>query len=80
MKLEVITPEKKLFDGKINSITVPGSKGTFMVLHNHAPLISTLDKGQIKIVTESSQEEVIDIEGGVIEVQRNNIIVLADMN
>ena len=80
MKLEIITPEKKLFEGSINSITVPGSKGTFMVLHNHAPLISTLDKGQIKIVTENSQTEVIDIEGGVIEVQRNKIIVLADMN
>jgi F-type H+-transporting ATPase subunit epsilon len=80
VKLEIITPEKKLFDGEINSITVPGSKGPFMVLHNHAPLISTLDKGQIKIVTKSSQEEFLDIEGGVIEVQRNNIIVLADMN
>ena len=80
MKLEIITPEKKLFEGTINSITVPGSKGTFMVLHNHAPIISTLDKGQIKIVTESSQTEIIEIDGGIIEVQRNNIIVLADMN
>lgn len=80
MKLEIITPEKKLFEGKITSITVPGSKGPFMVLLNHAPIISTLDKGQIKIVTESNITELIDIEGGVIEVQRNNIIVLADMN
>ncbi len=80
MKLEIITPEKKLFEGKITSITVPGSKGPFMVLLNHAPVISTLDKGQIIIVTESNITEIIDIEGGVIEVQRNNIIVLADMN
>lgn len=80
MKLEIITPEKKLFEGEITSITVPGSKGPFMVLHNHAPVISTLDKGQIKIVTESNITETIDIEGGVIEVHRNNIIVLADMN
>ena len=80
MKLEIITPEKKLFEGEINSITVPGSKGPFMVLLNHAPVISTLDKGQIKIVTHSNITETIDIEGGVIEVQKNNIIVLADMN
>ena len=80
MKLEIITPEKKLFEGKITSITVPGSKGPFMVLLNHAPVISTLDKGKIIIVTDSNITETIDIEGGVIEVQRNNIIVLADMN
>ena len=80
MNLEIITPEKKLFEGKITSITVPGSKGPFMVLLNHAPIISTLDKGQIKILTESNITETIDIEGGVMEVQRNNIIVLADMN
>jgi F-type H+-transporting ATPase subunit epsilon len=77
--LEIITPEKKLFEGKINSIIVPGSKGSFMVLHNHAPISSTLDRGQIKIEKEDLQTEVIDIEGGVIEVQRNKIIVLADM-
>lgn len=80
MKLEVITPERKLFKGEINSITVPGSKGTFMVLHNHAPIISTLEKGQIKIETQSNLTEIIEIEGGVIEVQRNNIIVLVDIN
>lgn len=80
MKLEIITPEKKLFEGNISSITVPGSRGTFMVLHNHAPLISTLDKGKITIVTDNNQSEIIDIEGGIIEVHRNNIIVLADMN
>lgn len=80
MKLEIITPEKKLFEGTIDSISVPGSKGTFMVLHNHAPIISSLDRGQIKIVTDNNRTEIIDIEGGVIEVQRNNIIVLADMN
>lgn len=78
MKLEIITPVKKLFDGEIKSIIVPGTKGVFMVLHNHAPIISTLEKGQIKIETGNNQTEIIDIEGGMIEVQRNKIIVLAD--
>ena len=79
MKLEIITPEKKLFEGTIQSITVPGSKGSFTVLHNHAPIISTLDKGEVIIATENNYDEIIDIEGGVIDVQRNKIIVLADM-
>lgn len=79
MKLEVITPEKTLFEGDVHSVNVPGSKGAFSVLHNHAPIISTLVKGQIKIVTEKLKEENIPIEGGVIEVKKNKIIVLADM-
>lgn len=80
MKLEIITPEKKLFEGEINSITVPGKKGSFSVLHNHAPIISTLEKGQIRIVPEHQDTKEISIEGGLIEVKRNKIIVLADLS
>lgn len=79
MKLEIITPEKKLFDGDISSLTVPGKKGSFTVLHNHAPIISTLERGQIKIVSDHQASREIDIEGGLIEVKRNKIIVLADL-
>ena len=79
MKLEILTPEKSLFDGKINSLNVPGSKGSFTVLRNHAPIISTLEKGQIKIVTDSNKIEFIEILGGIIEVKKNFIIVLADI-
>lgn len=79
MKLEIITPEKKLFDGDISSLTVPGKKGSFTILHNHAPIISTLERGQIKIVSDHQTSREIDIEGGLIEVKRNKIIVLADL-
>jgi F-type H+-transporting ATPase subunit epsilon len=79
VKLEILTPGKSLFEGKINSINVPGSKGSFTVLKNHAPIISTLEKGKIKIVTEANKIELIDILGGIIEVKKNSITVLADI-
>jgi F-type H+-transporting ATPase subunit epsilon len=76
--LEVLTPEKTLFKGEIISINVPGAKGAFTVLHNHAPIISTLEKGQIKIESKGNKDELIEITGGIIEVKKNKIIVLAD--
>jgi F-type H+-transporting ATPase subunit epsilon len=79
VKLEIITPEKTLYEGKIKSINVPGSKGSFTVLRNHAPIISTLTKGVLKITTEDLKTEIIEIQGGVIEVKKNMIILLADL-
>lgn len=79
MKLEIITPDKNLFKGEIQSITVPGKKGSFMVLQNHAPIISTLDEGQIVFTTRDYKEESVKINGGVIEVKNNEIIVLAEI-
>ncbi len=80
MELEVITPEKKLYEGDVQLVKVPGTKGSFEILHNHAPLISTLAKGTIKIVSEAAEDIYIDIKGGVIEVQQNKVIVLADIH
>ena len=79
MNLEILTPEKTLYKGEIESIQVPGSKGSFTVLHNHAAIISTLTKGKIIFESKQSKDEVIEIEGGIIEVKKNNIIVLADI-
>ena len=79
MKLEILTPDKKIYEGEVSSISVPGAKGAFTVLHNHAPIISTLSKGQIMVVPERSKTEIFNIEGGIIEVKKNNIIVLADL-
>ncbi len=78
MFLEIITPDRRLFSGEVDLIKVPGSKGSFEVLKNHAPIISTLEKGQIKIITPEGKESFIDIDGGMIEVKKNKIIVLAD--
>ena len=51
MKLEIITPEKELFAGEVSSVKFPGTNGGFEILNNHAPIISTLSKGEIKVIT-----------------------------
>jgi len=79
MKIEIITPEKKLYQGEVKLVKVPGTKGSFEILRNHAPIISTLEKGTIKIVSNDDETVLIDVEGGIIEVMRDNIIVLADV-
>jgi F-type H+-transporting ATPase subunit epsilon len=78
MYLEIITPDKKVFEGEVKSIKVPGSKGAFVILKNHAPIISTLDKGVIKIKDLNDEEQLFEIDGGVIENKANKIIVLVE--
>ena len=77
MYLEIITPDKKVFSGKINAVQVPGSKGSFSILEYHAPIISTLEKGRVKVV-EGAAESFYNISGGIIEVKDNNVIILAE--
>lgn len=79
MHLEIITPEKKLFEGEVKLIQVPGTKGLFEILNNHAPIISTLEGGKIKIKDLEDEISYFEIEGGVIEAKSNNIIVLAEV-
>lgn len=78
MKIEIITPEKKIFEGDIKSIRVPGKKGSFQVLKDHAPIISTLENGPVIIVDQAGTETRYEINGGVIEVKQNKIILLAE--
>jgi F-type H+-transporting ATPase subunit epsilon len=78
MKIEIITPDKKIFSGEIKSVRVPGKKGSFQVLKDHAPIISTLENGFVRMVDQENNEIVYEISGGVIEVKANKIILLAD--
>ena len=78
MTLEIITPEKEVFKGKVSSVKFPGTNGGFEVLNNHTPIISTLTNGNIRIITSDNTTENFEINGGVIEMQNNKIIVLAD--
>jgi F-type H+-transporting ATPase subunit epsilon len=78
MRIEIITPDKKIYDGEIKSVRVPGKKGSFQVLKDHAPIISTLDNGTVRMVDQENTEIVYNITGGVIEVKANKIILLAD--
>ncbi|MFZ9981849.1 MAG: ATP synthase F1 subunit epsilon [Cyclobacteriaceae bacterium] len=77
MNLEILTPEKKVFEGEVNAATFPGADGSFQVLNNHAPLISLLKDGAIEFRTKEKTEKVV-ITGGVVEVLQNRVIVLAD--
>ncbi|MFQ3580026.1 MAG: ATP synthase F1 subunit epsilon [Bacteroidales bacterium] len=78
MFVEVITPEKKLFSGESTYINLPGTKGSFGMLNNHAPIVSTLQKGKLKIVEKGGKEVLFDINGGVIESSKNKVIILAE--
>ncbi|AHW59420.1 ATP synthase F1 subcomplex epsilon subunit [Draconibacterium orientale] len=78
MHLEIITPDKKVFEGDVKLIQLPGSKGGFEILKNHAPIISTLEKGVLKIVETSGVEQHFEVDGGVIENKANKIIVLVE--
>ena len=78
MKIEIITPDKRVYSGEIRSVRVPGKKGSFQVLKDHAPIISTLDRGPVIISDDQGNEVRYEITGGVIEVKRNRIILLAD--
>lgn len=78
MLLEIIAPDKQLYSGEVDLVQVPGSKGSFQILLNHAPIISTLDPGQIKVVDQKGEVRLFEVSGGVIEAKNNKIIVLAE--
>tara|TARA_B110000211_G_C14045009_1_gene538523 strand:- start:1242 stop:1487 length:246 start_codon:yes stop_codon:yes gene_type:complete len=77
MVLEIVTPDSKVFDGEITSITLPGIEGSFQILNNHAPVVSALGTGKLVIVTPSETIE-FDLDGGVVEMNNNKVIVLAE--
>ncbi len=78
MHLEILTPDKTVFSGNINSVTVPGTKGPFTILKNHAPIISTLEKGELSLLTTNGADMLYEISEGMIEVSQNRIMVLAE--
>lgn len=78
MKIEIITPDKKVFEGEIKSVRVPGKKGSFQVLKDHAPIVSTLEKGPVIMVDQAGNEIRYQINSGVVEVKMNKIILLAE--
>ena len=92
MYLEIVSPERTLFNGDVESVLVPGTDGSFQMLDNHAPIVSTLIKGTVKILGEisvskdlsdvfsnvSSNETHLSISSGVVEMTENKIIILTD--
>ena len=78
MNIEIITPDKTLFEGTATLVQLPGIDGSFEILNNHAPLISVLGKGKIKIENKDKKTEYFEVNGGVIEVLKNKILILAE--
>jgi len=79
MILNLISPEKVLFSDRVKSVTLPGALGEMTILKNHAPLISLLCQGKIKILTEDKREVFYQIENGIVEVSENVINVLVSL-
>lgn len=75
MTLKIISPEKILFKGTVKQVDLPGTMGGFTVLDRHAPLISSLTKGDIIYVGEDGQEVHLPVVGGVVEVRDNQVVV-----
>lgn len=90
LKLEIITPEYVLYRGEVDVVTVPGKNGKFQMLKNHAPVVSTLEKGEIIIsasvqadlkhpkVENKGKDLVVKVNGGTIELNDNHLIILAE--
>ena len=77
LNLEIITPEKPIFKDQIEAVTIPGTLGSFQILKDHAPLISSFEVGIIK-VKKAATESFYTTAGGTVEVSRNNVLILAD--
>ncbi len=77
MYLEIVTPDKKIYEGEVKVATFPGIDGSFQILNNHAPIISALGKGDLSIVDKDGKI-IWEIDGGVVEVLNNKIVVLAE--
>ncbi len=78
MRLIIMTPEKVLLEKEVSKVSLPGTKGRFMVLWNHAPVISSLDHGKI-VFMDNGIEETVEIESGFVEVVSNRITVCAEL-
>ncbi len=77
-KLKIVTPNEVFFEGEAVSVTAPAALGYMGILKNHAPLITTLDKGKLTYKDESGEPHVFEVEGGFLEVLKNRVLVLTD--
>jgi F-type H+-transporting ATPase subunit epsilon len=93
MILEIVSPEATLFQGEVTSVSLPGVNGSFQILNNHAPIVSILKQGSVKITATNftmnpdvaqkftkvnDQNYTLEINSGTIEMRDNKVIVLAD--
>ncbi len=78
MNVEIITPEDLVYKGEVSLIQLPGMDGLFELLENHAPMITVLSNGNVKLVEKNNNTVFFTIQGGVVEVLKNKVLVLAE--
>ena len=78
LKLKIVSTEKVVFTGDVESVTVPGTLGEFEILVNHAPIISSLEKGRVKYKTQAG-EQCLEVLGGFVEVKRNEVSLCVEV-
>ncbi|MFZ5428883.1 MAG: hypothetical protein ACOZDD_01525 [Bacteroidota bacterium] len=79
MYIEIVTPEAMLFSGEVILVDVPGAESPFVMLKNHAPILSLLEKGTLRIIEESGRERSFEIRGGIIENIQNKMVALVEL-
>jgi F-type H+-transporting ATPase subunit epsilon len=80
LKLKIVSPEKIEFEGEVNSVLVPGTMGQFEILVNHAPIISSLDKGKVVYALPDGEKKSLSITGGFVEVQKNVVSLCVEIS
>ncbi len=75
MQVDILTPDKTLYSGDAQVLTLPGTNGSFQVLEDHAPMIANLGVGVVRVKTDQKTEE-FEVKGGLVEVLKNKIVVL----
>jgi F-type H+-transporting ATPase subunit epsilon len=76
MQVDILTPDATLFSGDAQIVTLPGVEGSFQIMNNHAPMISALSKGNV-VVDSGSEKKQFPVNGGIVEVVNNKIVILA---
>lgn len=76
MKVKITKPDSTLFDGNAKLVQLPGTGGKFEIMTGHAPIISSLSKGMVRLVTDEGTEQTFDIRGGVVKSQFDDLMIL----
>ncbi|MDY6317942.1 MAG: ATP synthase F1 subunit epsilon [Prevotella sp.] len=78
LRLKIVSPEKIVYQGDVDSVLVPGTKGSFEILNDHAPIISSLSEGTVEYSTKEGKKQ-FNIHGGFVEVKKNEVSLCVEL-
>lgn len=79
LRLRIVSPEKVIFTGEVESVVVPGTLGSFEILSDHAPIISSLNAGKVEYGAENGEKQTIMVKEGFVEVQKNEVSLCVEI-